>query len=469
MKLGYYRDGVTSLLCSLVLARDIATYQAMLQTSGAETPATCYKAKLETIAPMQRPIDRRILLNGLLGTTAAGLASFVGGCSGTSDPGATGALPSGANADTGVGAAGVKVGLMLPLGAGAQIAAIAKSMQQAAELAIFERSNAGLQLIVKDDKGTPDGAKAAAEELVKAGVELIAGPLFARSVPAAASIARPANIPVIAFSNDPSVAAPGVYLLSFLAEVEIQRAIDYAVEQGRQTFAALLPNDAVGKASEPIFRAAVERRGRTVAFIEHYSVDQSGIVEPSRKLKEAFQDSEGQGRIDALFIPGAADTLPQISYLVGQARINTNRVKLIGTSGWDYPTVGRDSRLHGAWFAASDPRNWRDFSSRFSKAYGHMPPRLASLAFDAIDIASNFSAQPRGARFTAQNLTRTSGFSGVDGTVRFLPNGRNERGLAVLEVQKAGPVVIDSPSATMMPQTPLAGTAPIRASAGLNQ
>ena len=37
-------------------------------------------------------------------------------------------------------------------------------MQQAAELALFERDNPNLQLLVKDDLGTPEGAKAAAEE-----------------------------------------------------------------------------------------------------------------------------------------------------------------------------------------------------------------------------------------------------------------------------------------------------------------
>ncbi len=76
-------------------------------------------------------------------------------------------------------------------------------MKQAAELALFERDNPTLQLIVKDDKGTPEGAKAAAEiaEAVKAGAALILGPLFAKSVAAVAPVARQAGIPVITFSK----------------------------------------------------------------------------------------------------------------------------------------------------------------------------------------------------------------------------------------------------------------------------
>lgn len=424
---------------------------------------------------MQHAFNRRQFVQRLLGTCAIGAgAASLAGCSSNLplETASTGANPP-TTAPEAPGrtanAAPVMVGLILPLGGSPQTAAIAKSLQQAAEMAIFERSNAGLQLSVKDDKGTPDGAKAAAEELIKAGAEIIAGPLFSRSVAPVAQVARPAGVPVLTFSNDPTVAGQGVYLLSFMAESEIDRVVEHAVGQGRRSFAALLPNGIEGKIAEPAFRTAVERRGARVAFIDHYDVDQGGIVEPSRKLKEAFSASDqSDGAIDALFIPAGADTLPQLSFLVGQARVNPQRVKLLGTSGWDFPTVGRDPRLHGSWFAAPDPRGWRDFSARFSKTYGYMPPRLASLAFDAVDIASTFAGQPKGARFTAQNLTRGSGFAGADGPIRFTANGRSERGLAILEVQKQGPAVIEAAPATLAASSPLATPGIQRSAAGIN-
>ena len=53
----------------------------------------------------------------------------------------------------------VKVALLVPLSAQGQPGIIGKSLKQAAELALFERDNPSLQLIVKDDKGTPEGAR----------------------------------------------------------------------------------------------------------------------------------------------------------------------------------------------------------------------------------------------------------------------------------------------------------------------
>ena len=52
------------------------------------------------------------------------------------------------------------------------------------ELALFEQNTPGLQLIVKDDKGTEVGAKAATEDAIKGGAELILGPLYSRSTAA---------------------------------------------------------------------------------------------------------------------------------------------------------------------------------------------------------------------------------------------------------------------------------------------
>src|SRR6185437_8490770 len=69
----------------------------------------------------------------------------------------------------------VKIGLLVPLSAQGQAGVIGKSLKQAAELALFERDNPNLQLIVKDDKATPDGARLAAEDAIKSGASLILG------------------------------------------------------------------------------------------------------------------------------------------------------------------------------------------------------------------------------------------------------------------------------------------------------
>ncbi|MCL4766196.1 MAG: penicillin-binding protein activator [Hyphomicrobiaceae bacterium] len=377
----------------------------------------------------------------VLGAVLAGCAIQGGASLTPPDPGAGEGPRSGSRGNA------VKVALLLPLTATGHTAAVAKAMKQAGELALFEIDNPAFQLIVKDDKSTPEGARAAAEEAISEGAELILGPLFAGSVQAIAPLARQARVPVLAFSNDRQVAGDGVYLLGFLPQQEVGRVVTYAIAQGHRRFAALLPEDAYGKVVEPAFRNAVTQGGGVIAALETYPPASNGMVEPAERIVAAItQAEEAQHPIDVLFVPGGPEILPSLGPLLAYAGIDSQRIRLLGTGGWDYPNIGREDAFLGGWYASADPRGWRQFSERFAKTFGSSPPRLASMAYDAVSIAIKLSSQPAGARFTAANLTRPTGFSGIDGPLRLLESGIAERGLAVLQVQSIGAKVVDAPS-----------------------
>ena len=58
-------------------------------------------------------------------------------------------------------------------------------------------------------------------------------------------------------------------------------------------------------------------------------------------------------------------------------------------------------------------------------------------------VAAALSQTTRNGEQPAFDIHDPRGFIGVDGIIRLLPNGSNERGYAVLEVGKTGPVVVD--------------------------
>ncbi len=343
----------------------------------------------------------------------------------------------------------VRIAMLLPMSGFGPTAVLAKGMKQGGELALFELDNPLVQLIVKDDKGTPVGAAAAADEAIREGAEIIVGPLTAQATASVAPVARQANVPVLTFSNDRRVGGNGVYLMSFLPEQEIERIVTFSAAQGKRQFAALLPSDAYGKVVEPAFRAAVSRAGGIVAALDFYSLDANAMLAPAKQMVETIKQREDSGLpIDALLLAGGPEVLPHMGPLITYSGINTTRVKLLGTGAWEYPNVGRTPALVGGWYPGPDPHGWQDFSGRFSRSFGTAPPRLASLAYDAVGFAVALSANPPGQRFTPANLTRPTGYNGVDGMLRFLPDGTSERGLAVLEVQAMASNVVDpAPSA----------------------
>src|SRR2546425_6825925 len=159
-----------------------------------------------------------------------------------------------------VGNGQVKVGLILPLSAAGNAGVAAQSMKNAAEMALAEFQNPNVQLLIKDDGGSPQGAQQGTQQALGEGAEIILGPLFAASVPATAQLTRARGTSVIAFSTDSSVAGRGVYLLSFLPESDVNRIVDYAAGTGKRSFAALVPDNAYGNVVEAAFKQAVGRK-----------------------------------------------------------------------------------------------------------------------------------------------------------------------------------------------------------------
>ena len=393
---------------------------------------------------MVGPLNRKVSASGspLSGATrrsALGLilgAPLLGACAsvqqtlsqfGSSD------APAGPQQEpTAVGSGQVKVGLILPLSASGNAGTAALSMKNAAEMALAEFQNPNIQLLVKDDSGTPQGANAGAQQAVAEGAEIILGPLFAASVPAVAQVARSRGISVIAFSTDSSVAGRGVLLLSFLPESDVNRIVDYAAGTGKRSFAGLVPDNAYGNVVEAAFKQAAGRRGRVVAF-EKYSGDRST---PARAVAQML------GSADALMIADDGDSVVATADALTAAGSNLRNIQMLGTGLWDNPRVFASQSLQGGLYAAPDPSGFRAFSGRYRQRFGSEPVRTATLAYDAVALMAALARTQGAQRFAPETLTNPSGFAGIDGLFRFRSDGTNERGLAVMKVTPNGGVPV---------------------------
>jgi ABC-type branched-subunit amino acid transport system substrate-binding protein len=303
-------------------------------------------------------------------------------------------------------------------------------MKNASEMALAEFLNPNLQLLIKDDAGSPQGAQAAAQQAVDEGAEIILGPLFASSVPAVAQVARGRGISVIAFSTDSSVASRGVYLLSFLPESDVNRIVEYAASIGKRSFGAMLPENAYGNVVETAFKQAVPKRGGRISIFEKYGADRATTA---RTVASSLQN------VDSLLLADDGEAVVQTADALTAAGANLANVQLLGTGLWDNPRVFASPKLQGALYAAPDPAGFRSFANRYRNKYGGEPVRTATLAYDAVALIAALSRTQGGKRFTTEVLLNSSGFAGIDGLFRFRADGTNERGLAVMRVTSNGP------------------------------
>ncbi|WP_205648796.1 penicillin-binding protein activator [Acuticoccus kandeliae] len=335
-----------------------------------------------------------------------------------------------------IGDGPVTIAMLLPMSAGGSASGLAQSFENAASLALTESNKGNIRILVNDTAGDADIARGAAEAALAAGAQLILGPVFAPAVSGAGDAARAANVPVIAFSTDASVAGRGVYLLSFLPRQDATRIVAFAAERGLRAFAALVPDNGYGLVMEAAFREAVASAGGTVVAVERYQPGEA---------RGAAEQLAQRGAFEAVFVPNGGDDPSAAAGVFRTLGLNT---RLLGSGQWGNREVLSAPGLVGAWYPGPAPGGFESFSQRFQAKYGSAPPRTASLVYDAALLANGLVGARGPAAFTAASLQTPDGFIGVDGIFRLTSSGLSERGLAVFEVTSGGGTSIVAPAPT---------------------
>ena len=332
-----------------------------------------------------------------------------------------------------------RIALMLPLSG--RSAAIGQALQQSAELALFDTGAKDLALANYDSGDSPEQAAQAYRKAHTEGVALVLGPLFGTSAKSLGSLVKEGGANVISFSNDEQAAQPGVWIMGIAAPPQVRRVVDHALSTGIKRFAAFAPMTAYGDQMTRTLQGYVTQRGGQIVATEIFP-ENLDLTAAAKRLADAINKGEGK---TAVLVPVAPPRLSSVLASLSAAGIDNKSVQLIGTGVWDVPGVGSEALLRGAWYAAPDPARRADFERKFVATYGRPPPRLASLAYDAVALAGRLARLKQGGDFSAEAITNPNGWSGVDGVFRFLPDGRSERTLAVIEVQGDRSVVV-SPS-----------------------
>lgn len=334
-----------------------------------------------------------------------------------------------------------RIALLLPLSGRA--ASVGQSMQQAAELALFDSGAKDLALATYDSGESADGAIQAYTKARTDGAALVLGPLYGTSASALGPLVRQGGAQVIAFSNDEKVGQPGVWVMGIAAPPQVRRVVDYAMQRGIRRFAIFAPSTAYGNQMANVLRDTAAARGARVVGTEMFD---PGALDMTSAAKRLAADVDGEGKL-AVLIPVAPPQLGPTLASLNAANIDAGKIQLIGTGVWDIPNLGSEPALKGAWYAAPDPARRADFERRYVSTYGRPPVRLATLAYDAVTLAAQLARLKPGGDFSAEAITSPNGWVGIDGPIRLLPDGRTERTLAVIEIQgDRGVVVSPAPS-----------------------
>ena len=321
-----------------------------------------------------------------------------------------------------------RVALLVPM-TGAN-AGVGRSLANATQLALLDTKNEQVRVTTYD---TNLGAAAAAQRAIADGAQLILGPLLAEDVRAVSPVARAAQVPVLAFSNDVSVAGNGTYVMGYAPQQSIERVVDYARGRGVANFGGLVPNALYGTRASTAFLRAVEGAGGRVVSLQTYDRGASLAAAVNRMAKDA--------PFDAVLIADSAGNAAAAVPLLRRASPNT---RVLGTELWNSDaTIGAKPALSGAWFASVSDTLYRQYAAKYRARFGTGPYRLSSLGYDAVLLTVRIARDwPVGAKFPEARLRSAEGFGGVDGAFRFGRDGVAERRLEVQEVRGGAKVTV---------------------------
>jgi len=322
-----------------------------------------------------------------------------------------------------------RVAVLVPLTGGN--AALGQSILNAANLALLDTGGQRIRITAYD---TAAGAVPAVNDALAEGNGLILGPLLAEDVRAVAPVARHAGVPVIAFSNDVSVAGDGVYLMGFTPAQSIQRVVAYAHAQGASRFGALVPTNVYGERAARAMNQAVEGAGARLVGIQTFDPGPNGARAAAVRLA-------AQGPTDAVLL---ADVPRMVLPAAPIVRQGSPQPRLLATERWATESnIGASVGLRGTWFAAPSDGLYNQFRTRYRARYNGAPYRLASMGYDAVLLVVRVAADwPIGRAFPARALRDPGGFTGVDGAFRFGRDGVAERALEVREVNATGTTTV---------------------------
>lgn len=365
----------------------------------------------------------------------------------------------------------ILLGVIAPLSG--DFAGYGTSIRNGINLAVDEiNANGGINgyniaLQVKDDKGTPNDALTAYQELMETGINALIGsaasaPSGALAKSAAEGYQNGEGIPMItATGTEPSITLAGenVFRASFLDQSQGKAIASFAADNLECKKVAILynPSYEYSKGIAEAFETNAIAKGMEVSAKETYGQPDEDLATTIATILE--------GEPDAILIP---DYTPQVIRIVQQLREAEYTNPLLGGDGWDgileaIPPASTPENTEDSDESddadtdeeVSDPREIVNqcyytshcyiqedspaiakFSATYLEKYGTAPNAFSALGYDSVFLIAD--AIQRAGTVDSQTLVaalKGSDYTGVTGKLAFDKNGNPTKDVVVIGIQ----------------------------------
>ena len=372
---------------------------------------------------MTHEMDRRRFAAGAL---ALGAGAWLGGCSKVPDT--------------------ARIGVAQPLSG--PLAALGQDLLNGVQLAVDELNKAGfsiggkrvaLEVVAQDDRADPASGRAAAQQLVDAGVAAVVGHLNSGVSLETAPIYAARNVPQLIISTNPKITQLGLpTTFRIVANDALQaRAIGSfaASQQGAGAFAVADDGTPYGKGLAEGAAAELKKAGKTIAVRQSFDDKTVAFAELAAALKREKVD---------VFVCMLND-FQALALLQELTKIGHTRMTLLGGDLVKTSDMTKGGGLIDAIYATSpvldvtEFTTGRQFLQKYTAAFQKPPAYGGHYTYDAMYVISEAmkkagSADP--AAITAA-LRSLNGYAPVTGTMTWDEAGEQRYGaVGVYELRR---------------------------------
>lgn len=346
----------------------------------------------------------------------------------------------------------LRVSVLMPLSGSAK--EVGLDMRRGAELAIFTLGNPNIDLTFHDTANDVDNAVLSA---INQGSDLIIGPLYASKSRRVRLLAQQAQIPVLSFSNDSTVAGNGVWLIGQTPEQDISVVLNYALQnveaidkenRDKPNIIIVAQDNDYGKRVSDAAINLLRSKGGASADLITLNDD---ILNDENALRASIKNltgwlppsSDGEvppPKYDIVLIAGNVPFSLRVAPVLSWYDLDPEKVKYISTSIWNNVAILQEPSLSQGWFADLPKSNHDRFQKIWKDHFNYTASKYAILAFDAVALATTLNHDT--VDTLSSSLTTQSGFAGFSGLFRLLEDGGHERLLEIREIRNNSSEVI---------------------------
>jgi branched-chain amino acid transport system substrate-binding protein len=337
------------------------------------------------------------------------------------------------------------VGLLLPLSG--EHAALGHTMFDAAQMALQRDPAAQIEIVPQDTKGTPEGARPAAQSALDAGAQLLVGPVYRGNVGAVVPLARRAGVDVVTFSNDPELSSSGVFVFGLGPEQKIARLAELAGERGLDRVALFAPDTAYSRLILELVRRE-ESAGRLAVTDVILYPPPTSFPAMAPLVADLYRNWEDNGAPAMVLLPMDGHYLAAVAQMFRGAGAPPQLVSL----DLKEPVFNPIGDLDGIWyvFPAGDRVRQR-LARHSSETLGRRLGWMELMAYDAVAVIAERAAAA-GSPPSPVRMTEARAYAGASGLFQFLPEGHVQRALAVKAVGRKRPSVVSPAPPTLAPR-----------------